>query len=176
MRVQRFARLQRQRDRGHRSDLRYYNDLVATYKITDKLTSITEGVYTYDDGFDASFYGGAETLGYAINDKYTASARVEAVRDSEGFYVAQFGQNDDFTNIERGVTPLDSRTVGGGPNTYLDATVGVQVKVPLPVKALTLTVRPEARVDYSTSAHSRPFDDSSKQWAVSIGADAIIAF
>ena len=157
-------------------DFRYYGDVVATYKVTDKLTSITEGVYTYDDGFDASFYGGSETLGYAINDTYTASARVEAVRDSEGFYVAQFGQNDDFTNIERGVTPLDSRTVGGGPNTYLDATVGVQVKVPLPIKALTLTVRPEARVDYSTSAHSRPFDDSSKQWAVSIGADAIIAF
>ncbi len=37
----------------HRSDLRYYNDLVATYKVTDKLTSIAEGVYTYDDGFDA---------------------------------------------------------------------------------------------------------------------------
>ncbi len=157
----------------HRSDLRYYNDLVATYKVTDKLTSITEGVYTYDDGFDASFYGGSETLGYTVNDIVTASARFEAVRDSEGFYVAQFGAYDDFTNLERGVAPLDKRTVGGGPNTYLDATFGVQIKPP---QVKFLTIRPEVRADYATSAHSRPFDDSSKQWSVTVGADAIIAF
>ncbi len=160
----------------HRSNLRYYSDLVATYKITDKFTSITEGVYTYDDGFDASFYGGAETLAYAVNDRLTLAARFEAVRDSEGFYVAQFGANDDFTNLERGVSPLDKRTVGGGPNTYLDATLGAQIKVPIPVKTLTLTVRPEVRADYATSARSRPYDDSSKQWSVTVGADAIIAF
>ena len=157
----------------HRSDLRYYNDLVATYKITDKLTSITEGVYTYDDGFDASFYGGAETLAYALNDIFTVAARFEAVRDSEGFYVTQFAANDDFTNLERGGIPLDPRTVGGGPNTYLESTFGVQIKPPQ-VKFLTL--RPEVRVDYATSANSRPFDDSSKQYSVTIGADAIIAF
>ncbi len=157
----------------HRSDLRYYNDLVATYKVTDKLTSIAEGVYTYDDGFDASFYGGAETLAYTVNDVVTAAARFEVVRDSEGFYVAQFGQNDDFTNIERGGIPLDKRTVGGGPNTYLESTLGVQIKPP---QVKFLTVRPEVRVDYATSARSRPFDDSSKQWSVTVGADAIIAF
>ena len=155
----------------HRSDLRYYSDLVVTYKATDKLTSITEGVYTYDDGFDTSFYGGSETLAYAINDKFTAAARFEAVRDSSGFYVAQFGANDDFTNLERGVTPLDKDTFGGGPNGYLDATFGVQIK-----PKSFLTVRPEVRVDYSTSAHSRPYDDATKQWSVTIGADAIIAF
>lgn len=157
----------------HRSDLRYYNDLVATYKVTDKLTSIAEGVYTYDDGFDASFYGGAETLAYTVNDVVTAAARFEVVRDSEGFYVAQFGQNDDFTNIERGGIPLDKRTVGGGPNTYLESTLGIQIKPP---QVKFLTVRPEVRVDYATSARSRPFDDSSKQWSVTVGADAIIAF
>lgn len=155
----------------HRQDWRYYGDVVATFKITDKLTSITEGVYTYDDGFDASFYGGAETLAYAINDKVTAAVRLEAVRDSEGFYVAQFGKYDDFTNLERGVSPLDVRTVGGGPNTYLDATVGVQVK---PIKYLT--IRPEVRFDYSTSSHSNPYDDSSKQYSVTVGADVILSF
>ncbi len=157
----------------HRSNLRFYNDLVATYKVTDKLTSITEGVYTYDDGYDASFYGGAETLAYTVNDVVTAAARFEAVRDSEGFYVAQFGANDDFTNLERGVSPLDKRTVGGGANTYLEATLGVQIKPP---QLKFLTFRPEVRVDYATSAHSRPYDDSSKQWSVTVGADAIIAF
>ncbi len=155
----------------HRDDFRYYADLVATYKFTDKLTSITEGVYTYDDGFDASFYGGAETVAYAFNDKLTFSARAEAVRDSEGFYVAQFGAFDDFTNLERGGVPLDKSTHGGGPNTYLEATIGLQYK---PLKYLT--IRPEVRVDYSTSAHTRPYDDVSKQYSVTVGADAIIAF
>ncbi len=153
----------------HRGDFRYYGDLVATYKFNDKLTSVTEGVYTYDDGFDASFYGAAETLSYALSDKITVGARFEAVRDSEGFYVAQFAANDDFTNLERGVSPLDPRTVGGGPNTYLEATLGVQIK---PLKYLT--VRPEIRFDHSTEGH--PFDDSSKQYSITIGADAIVAF
>ena len=151
------------------SDLRYYGDLVATYKATDKLTSITEGVYTYDSGFDTDFYGAAETLAYAINDKYTVATRFEVVRDSDGFFVAQFAANDDFTNLERGVTPLDPRTVGGGPNTYFETTVGVQIK---PFKFLT--VRPEVRFDHSSEGH--PFDDSSKQYSITVAADAIIAF
>ena len=150
-------------------DLRVYADVVATYKATDKLTSITEGVYTYDQGFNTDFYGGAETIAYAVNDKITAAARFECVRDTDGFYVAQFAANDDFTNVERGGIPLDRRTVGGGPNTYLESTLGVQVK---PLKFLT--VRPEVRFDYATQGH--PFDDSSKQYSVTVAADAIIAF
>ena len=152
-----------------RDDFRYYGNLVATYKVTDKLTSITDAEYTYDDGFDTDFYGVAETVAYSINDKYTVALRLEAVRDSDGFYVAQFAANDDFTNIERGGIPVDPRTVGGGPNTYLEATVGVQIK---PLKFLT--VRPEVRFDYATQNNA--FDDSSKQYSVTIGADAIIAF
>ena len=91
------------------------------------------------------------------------------MRDSDGFFVAQFAANDDFTNAERGGIPLDVRTVGGGPNTYLEATVGVQYK---PLKFLT--VRPEVRYDYATQ--NRAFDDSSKQYSITVGADAIIAF
>ena len=152
-----------------RSDLRYYGDLLVTYKFNDKLTSITEGVYTYDSGFDTDFYGAATTLAYTLNDKVTVAVRGEVVRDSDGFYVAQFGAFDDFTNLERGGIPLDKRTVGGGPNTYVEATVGVQIK---PIKYLT--VRPEVRFDHSFQ--SGPFDDGSKQWSVTVGADAIIAF
>lgn len=151
------------------NDVRAFADLVATYKVTDKLTSITEGDYVYDQGFNTDFYGVAETMGYAINDKFTVALRLEAVRDSDGFFVAQFAANDDFTNAERGGIPLDVRTVGGGPNTYLEATVGVQIK---PLKFLT--VRPEVRYDYATQ--NRAFDDSSKQYSITVGADAIIAF
>ena len=157
---------------ARRNDFRFYNTAVITYKPTDKLTSITELCYTYDDGFDASFFGGAETLAYAINDKVSAAIRLEAVRDSEGFFVAQFAANDDFTNLERGGIQLDRRTVGGGENTYLEATLGVQIK---PLKYLT--IRPEVRGDYATNNDfGGPFDDSSKQWSFTVGTDVIIAF
>ena len=111
----------------------------------------------------------AQTVAYAVNDKLTVSARFEIVRDSDGFFVAQFGATDDFTNLQRGVATLDARTVSGGPNTYLEATVGVQYK---PLKCLTL--RPEVRVDHSTKGG--PYDDSSRPYSVTIGADAILAF
>ena len=151
------------------NDFRYYGNMVATYKVTDKLTSITDAEYTYDAGFDTDFYGVAQTFAYALNDKYSFGFRAEAVRDSDGFYVAQFAANDDFTNVERGGIPLDRRTVGGGANTYLEATLGVQIK---PLKYLT--VRPEVRFDYATQ--NKAFDDSSKQYSVTIGADAIVSF
>ena len=152
-----------------RGDFRYYGDVVATYKATDKLTFATEGVYTYDDGYDASFYGASETISYAVSDKISLAARFEILRDSEGFYVAQFGAYDDFTNLERGVSRLDKRTVGGGPNSYFEMTFGAQIK---PLKYLT--VRPEIRFDHSTERD--PFVDSSKQYSVTVGADAIISF
>ncbi len=155
----------------HKSDPRYYGNLVATYKITDKLTSVTDAVYTYDAGYDTDFYGAAETLAYTINDMFTVAARFEAVRDSDGFFVAQFAANDDFTNVERGGIALDPRTVSGGANDYLESTIGVQIK---PIKSLNLTIRPEGRVDYATE--NKAFDDSSKQYSVTGAVDAIFQF
>ena len=72
------------------SDLRYFNDVAITWKITDKLTSITDINYTRDGGADADAYGVAQYLTYAINDTVTAAIRGEIWRDDKGFYVAQF--------------------------------------------------------------------------------------
>lgn len=152
-----------------RDDIRYYNTVVATYKPTDKLTLVTEGVYTYDEGFDASFFGGTETVAFALNEKVTLAARFEAVHDDRGFYVLQFGKNDDYGNILRGIGPLDSRTVGAGRNTYLDVTLGAQIK---PIDHLT--IRPEVRFDYATENNA--YDDSSKQYSITFGLDALIQF
>ena len=150
-------------------DPRYYGNTVVTWKITDKLTSITDASYTYDAGFDTDCYGVAETLVYALNDKVSIALRGEAFRDSDGFYVAQFARHDDFTNIERGVPSGDPRTVSGGANTYLAATVGVNIK---PISRLT--VRPELRFDYATQ--NRAFDDSSKRYQFTAALDAIVTF
>ncbi len=150
-------------------DLRYYNDVVINWKITDKLTSITEGAYTYDEGYNTDCYGFSQTLAFALNDKVTIGVRGEVFRDSDGFYVAQFARYDDFTNIERGVPSGDPRTIGGGTNTYLAATLGVSVK---PIK--NLTVRPEVRFDYATQ--NRAFDDSSRRYQFTAALDAIVTF
>lgn len=150
-------------------DVRVFLDGVATYKATDKLTSISELNYVYDQGFNTDFFGGSETIAYAINDKLTVSFRGECVHDSDGFYVAQFGAFDDFTNAERGGIPLDKSTVFGVRNTYFEGTLGVQVK---PVKFLT--IRPEVRYDYATKR--RAFDDGDHKYSVTFAADAIISF
>ena len=153
----------------HKESARYYGNLVATYKVTNKFTAITDAVYTYDDGYDTDFYGAAETLAYTINDTLTVAARFEAVRDSDGFFVAQYAANDDYTNAERGGIPLDRRTVTGGGNDYLESTFGVQIKA-----YKFVTIRPEVRVDYATE--NKAFDDSTKRYSVTIAADAIIGF
>src|SRR4029077_5536560 len=89
-------------------DLRYLNTITTTWKITDKLTSITDINITHAweipqkmalntrnhlphrDAAEASAYGVAQYLTYAINDKITAKIRGEIWRDAQGFYVAQF--------------------------------------------------------------------------------------
>src|SRR5205814_9789899 len=57
---------------GNDHDPRYLNTITTTWKITDKLTSITDINYAHDDGADGSAYGVAQYLTYAINDKITA--------------------------------------------------------------------------------------------------------
>ena len=44
---------------GRIFDDRLYNNLLATYKVTDKLNSITEGIYTCVAGFGTEFYNAA---------------------------------------------------------------------------------------------------------------------
>ncbi|MDB5393979.1 MAG: hypothetical protein JWM91_1485, partial [Rhodospirillales bacterium] len=42
------------------SELRYLNDVLFTYKASDKLTLLTEFNFIKDDGFHALAYGAAE--------------------------------------------------------------------------------------------------------------------
>ena len=75
--------------------LRYYNDVVLTYKATDKLTFTTEGNYVRDDYFKAEGYGAAQYASYAVSDTVTLNGRAEVWRDNNGFYVAQYPNNLD---------------------------------------------------------------------------------
>ncbi len=68
---------------GNDHDLRYLNTITTTWKITDKMTSITDLNYTHDDAADADAYGVAQYLTYAINDKITFKVRGETRRDDQ---------------------------------------------------------------------------------------------
>ena len=110
-------------------DLRYLNAITTTWKITDKLTSITDLNYALDEVTDAKAYGIAQYFTYAINSWLTAGIRGEIFRDDQGFYVVSFADNDDAMDLLRGTgRNIDIRTVGGGRTTYGAITVGVNIK------------------------------------------------
>ena len=160
---------------GNDHDLRYLNTITATWKITDKLTSITDLNYTHDDGADASAYGAAQYLTYSINDKITAKIRGEIWRDDKGFYAAQFADPHDPMRGLAGEPVIDPRTVGGGRTTYGGLTIGLDIKPPVPKPLSALTIRPELRVDHSFS-DTRPFNDSSDDTMFTAAIDVILGF
>jgi hypothetical protein len=160
---------------GNDHDLRYLNTITATWKITDKFTSITDLNYTHDDGAEASAYGVAQYLTYALNDKITAKIRGEIWRDAQGFYAAQFAESHDPMRALGGQRTIDPRTVGGGRTTYGALTVGLDIKPPVPKPFAGLTIRPELRVDHSFS-ETRPFNDSSDDTMFTAAIDVILGF
>jgi hypothetical protein len=156
-------------------DLRYLNAVTTTWKVTDKLTSITDINYAHDAGVDANAYGVAQYLTYVLNDRITAKIRGEIWRDDKGFYVAQFADPHDPMRSLGGESTIDPRTVGGGRTTYGSLTVGLDIKPPVPKPLAGLTIRPELRVDHSFS-DTRPFNDSSDDTMFTVAIDAIITF
>lgn len=160
---------------GNDHDLRYLNTITTTWKITDKLTSITDLNYTHDDAADASAYGVAQYLTYAINDRITAKIRGEIWRDDQGFYAAQFADPHDPMRALAGEPVIDPRTVGGGRTTYGALTIGLDIKPPVPKPLAGLTIRPELRVDHSFS-DTTPFNDSNDETMFTAAIDFILAF
>jgi hypothetical protein len=157
------------------SALRYLNDIAVTWKISDKLTSITDMNYARDDLANADGFGAAQYFTYAINDKVTAKIRGEIWRDDKGFFVAQFADPHDPMRALGGEPTIDPRTIGGGRTTYGALTVGLDIKPTVPKPLTGLTIRPELRVDHSLNG-TRPFNDSKDQTMFTAAVDAIIAF
>lgn len=157
------------------TDIRTLNDATITWKISDKFTSITDINYTYDEGANASAYGVAQYLTYAINDRITANLRAEIWRDDKGFYAAQLADPGDPIRALDGDPTIDPRTVGGGRTTYGALTIGADIKPPVPKPLTGLTIRPELRVDHSFS-ETQPFNDSSDDTMFTAAIDFIIGF
>ncbi|MBI2799829.1 MAG: porin [Gammaproteobacteria bacterium] len=159
---------------------RYLSDITTTWKISDTFTSITDLNYIYEESVDARGYGIAQYFTYAYSDWLIPAIRFEVWRDEKGFFVAQFGANNDFIRIERGdlFTP-SPRTVGGGNTTYGAITAGVTIKPATPQRLNGLLagimVRPELRYDRSLN-DTRPFNDSGTKDQFTASFDVILQF
>jgi hypothetical protein len=155
--------------------MRCLSDLAITWKMTDKLTSITDLNLAYDGVAEAKAYGIAQYLTYAINDRITAKIRGEIWRDDQGFFAAQFADPHDPMRALAGEPVIDPRTVGGGRTTYGALTIGLDLKLPVPKPLTGLTIRPELRIDHSFS-DTQPFNDSSDETMFTAAIDAILTF
>jgi putative OmpL-like beta-barrel porin-2 len=154
---------------------RYLSTITTTWKIDDKLTSITDLNYAYDAGADAAAYGIAQYFTYTINSWLTAGLRAEVFRDEKGFYVVSFADNHDPMRVLAGEVPIDPRTVGGGRTTYGAITLGLNIKPPMQPPIAGLTIRPELRFDRALNG-TQPFNDSSDDRQFTAALDVIIVF
>ena len=156
-------------DANAKRDLRYYNDVVFTYKINDDWTSVTEFNYTFDEfgngpvalgpgfpGGTAATYSVATYLGYALTKEVTLNARGEVLRDDKGYFVANFPDNLGLVRGEKGL-PVANPTIFPGATTYGAITLGLTYKpTTLPKGVALVMVRPEIRYDRALSGNS-PF-------------------
>jgi len=158
-------------------DYRYLNDLAVTWKITDKLTSVTDLNYIYDEGAKATGYGAAQSLTYQCNDWLSIGIRAEVWRDQDGFFVGQYADNSDPMRVLRGDPGwmLDPRTVSGGETTYGALTLGANIKLPHGPLA-GWVVRPEVRLDEALNSGTHPFGDSKNKSMLTFGIDTILTF
>ena len=154
-------------------EFRYFNDVVVTWKASDKVTSITEINFVRDDGVNANGGGIAQYITYTFNDNWSLTGRGEVFNDQKGFYVAKFEQPLDFVNAERGLPTSSGGVVSGGKNTYTEVTLGVTWKPELPKPVSGFMLRPEIRYDHA----SHPvFGDGSDDNQVTFAADFVLQF
>jgi hypothetical protein len=171
------------------SYMRYYNDIVVTWKASDALTLTTEANWIRDD-FDGFFtkgtpspanaFGVAQYLSYALSDTVTFNARAEVYRDDTGFFVTAFPNNtglgnNNFVGGELGLA--GAKSVGTGqPTTYGEITVGFTFKPSLPAPITGLLIRPELRVDDALGG-GHPFGSSMNASSqVTIASDFVLTF
>lgn len=152
--------------------LRYYNDVVATFKATDKLTFTTEGNYIRDDYARTEGYGAVQYASYALSDTVTLNGRAEVWRDNAGFYVAKFPGNLDAVN---GLGGFPNTAIALPRTTYGEFTAGLTFKPAVPAPVSLLLIRPEVRWNRSLSG-TQPFNDGRDRGQFTASIDAVLGF
>ena len=167
------------------STLRFLNDMVVTWKATDKLTFITDMNWIHEDGAGGlDGFGIAQYAAYAINDWLKIVGRAEVWRDNNNFFVSSLGApgNFNFVNAEHGFLNFGGFPPAGAfapaPTTYLELTAGLNITAPPIPEApfiKSLVVRPEIRYDASLNS-TTPFDVGTRSSQLTFGGDIIVKF
>ena len=159
----------------HNNTARQIYDLVAIWKINDKLTSTTEVNYIRDDHFHATAEGVATYLSYQINDLFSVGGRAEIFRDDQGFFVAAFPSSTNFVSAEQGCLTC---SLSGGKTTYGEITLGVNFKpAGVPKMFDGFVIRPEVRWDQALSTSgTKPFNSFTSDHQITFAADFILPF
>jgi hypothetical protein len=171
--------------------LRFLNDMVVTWKASDKLTLITDMNWAHEDGAGGlNGYGIAQYAAYAINDWLKIVGRAEVWRDDNNFFVSALGQpgNFNYVNAEHGYLNFGGFPPAGAfapaPTTYLELTAGLNITAPpipnvfgLPDMAWikSVVVRPEIRYDASLNS-TTPFDSGTRSSQLTFGGDIVVKF
>ena len=153
---------------------RYLNDVVITWKISDKLTSTTDVNYIYDEPSKAGGGGVTEYLAYTLNATTTLGARAEVWGEDQNFYVSNPTGYADYNHAEGGYgsyAPFLYPT--GSKPTFAEVTFGVNWKpAGLPKMIDGTTFRPEIRYDTLVSG-GKFYDGDTKSDQVTIGFDVV---
>lgn len=175
---------------------RYYGDIVAIWKATDKLTITAEGNYVHDDNPNLvsaatvgaggssgtpSAYGIALYGSYAVTDTLAVNLRGESFTDTKNFFVAGFTNVNDPNNAQSGFpAPSAFGGVLGKGTTYGAITLGLTYKPALDAFKLpgALMIRPEVRYDTALSG-GKPFQNSSggaTNGVFTVASDFVLTF
>jgi hypothetical protein len=163
---------------------RYFNDIVVTYKATPTLTLVTELNWVRDDfgatgvatgrPSPANAFGIAQYASYTLSDTLTLNGRAEVYRDDNNFFVAGFGANNGFDQLQKGFgTPL---TAALHATTYGAITLGVTYKpadMPAPISGLM--IRPEVRYDRDLGGN-KAYNSNKDNGSFTIASDIVLTF
>lgn len=154
------------------SAMRFWNDLLATWRVTDKLTLTGEFNYLHDDGIRADAESVVTYLSWNFAKNLTFNYRGEIYRDNTGQLVSNFLDDEGYM---RGVAGRPTPTESAPPTTYGAMTLGVTYRRALSQNIGYFAIRPEIRFDRSLNGTS-PFNDGRNSGMFTFGGDAMIGF
>lgn len=157
---------------------RYYNDIVLTWKASNKLTLVSEANLVRDSfgtvGRPVNGIGFAQYASYTLTDTITLNGRAEYWRDDNNFFVASFPTNSSYISSQQGFAP-SVHAAPGSNTTYGALTIGLSWKPSLPAPVTGLLIRPEIRWDHAFTAN-HPFNAQKDNDAVMLGIDGVVSF
>jgi hypothetical protein len=159
-------------DVGETKHWRFLNDIVATYKATDKLTFTSEFNYIHEELGNADGYGFAQYVSYALTDEWTVSGRAEIWSDEDNFFVAAFPGNRTFVQFERGFALDQPPIFAPGATDYSEFTIGATYK-PVIAGTQLFMLRPEVRFDDALNG-VKSYNDGKSTNQFTFGLDLVV--